>query len=128
MTNLSTLLKKSRELHRQQIEIEHQLAELDRQMLAAEAPPKTRKRDTREPRDIGDGIRAVVKLLCEATEPLPPREVATRLGISPALASQRLHRAVKLGLVERTGNARYRVTNDVKHAVLGATSQPTKGR
>jgi hypothetical protein len=28
MTNLSTLLKKSRELHRQQIEIEHQIAEL----------------------------------------------------------------------------------------------------
>jgi hypothetical protein len=119
MTNLSTLLKKSRELHRQQIEIEHQIAELDRQMLAAEAPPKARKRGTKEAGDIGDAIRAVVKLLCDATEPLPPREIATRLGIEPGLASQRLHRAVKLGLVERTGNARYRATNDIKHVLQG---------
>ena len=126
MTNLSTLLKKSRELHRQQIEIEHQIAELDRQMLAAEAPAKPRKRDTKEPRDIGDGIRVVVKLLCEATEPLPPREIATQLGISPALASQRLHRAVKLGLVERAGNGRYRTTNDVKHAVQSSAQPITK--
>ena len=118
MTNLSTLLRKSRELLRQQIEIEYQLAELDRQILAAEAPPKTRRRGTqKEPRDIGEAIRAVVRLLCESSEPLAPREIASRLGIEPSLASQRLHRAVKLGLIERTGNGRYRATADTKSAV-----------
>lgn len=118
MTNLSTLLKKSKELHRQQIDIEYQLAEIDRQILAAEAPPKTRRRNTqKEPRDIGEAIRAVVRVLCESSESLAPREIASRLGIEAGLASQRLHRAVKLGLIERSGNARYRATADTKSAV-----------
>ena len=52
-------------------------------------------------------------MLREAEAPLPPREIASRLGLETAVVSRRLARARRLGFVEAAGRARYRVANAV---------------
>ena len=58
-------------------------------------------------------VRDAVRVLREAGEPLPRREVAARLGVKPWVAGYRLDKAVELQFAEKLGGGRYRVTDVV---------------
>ncbi len=109
---LPTLLRRYRDAHRQYVELERVLADLDHQILAA-GRPSAKPRRRAEPIAANDELRAVLRVLQAAEAPLPPREVASRLGVPPKTASRHLSRAVRLGYVERAGQARYRVADAV---------------
>lgn len=121
MTRLPHLLRKYKEVYRRFVATEHELADLDRQIATASGGSPTRQRRVAsapvEPRAqrgvVSDAIIAVLRVLRESKEPLPPREIAARLGIKAIVASQRITRGVKLGYIVRAGNARYRVAEEV---------------
>lgn len=119
MSTLPVLLRKFREKYRSLVELEREVADLDRQIVAAGRPTKSK----RSSRAVGAGgahgdryeyLRPLLRILRDAAEPLPPREIASRLGVMPKVASRRLAKALKLGYVVRAGNARYRVTDSVR--------------
>ena len=111
MSSLPVLLRKYKEIYRRYLKTEHELADLDRQILATSSRPAKRRRRTTQV--VGSAIREMLRVMREANEPLPPREIASRLNVKAIVVSQRLARAVKLGYVERAGNARYRVADAV---------------
>lgn len=120
MSSLPKLLEALKVKIRNLVELEREVADLDRQILVGDRPakPTKKKRPSRAP-TISHGERfeyllPMLRVLRDAAEPLPPREIASRLGITPKITSQRLARAIKLGYVERAGNARYRVTDSVR--------------
>lgn len=88
------------------------LADLDRQIIAAGRPLKSHRRRT-ESVGATDELRAILRVLQAAEAPLPPREIAARLSVETAIVSRRLARARRLGYVEQTGKARYRVATAV---------------
>lgn len=107
--NLRSLLKKLQVLHRQYIDLEHEIADVERQITTAGNEPKPRaKRSTNA--EIVEVIRATVKVLRDAGEPLPRREIASRLGITPWATAYRLQKAVKMKFVEKMAHGRYRCT------------------
>jgi hypothetical protein len=110
---LPTLLRRYRDVHRRYVELERDLADLDRQILASGRPGARARRRAAEPTPVSDELRAVLRVLQAAEAPLPPREVASRLDITPKTASRRIARALHLGYVERAGQARYRVADAV---------------
>ena len=119
MLSLPVLLKKYRVKYRSLVELEREVADLDRQIVAAGRPTKSKRSRRSAASTASHGeqfeyLRPLLRVLRDAKEPLPPREVAARLGIEPAVTSRRLTRALKLGYVERAGNARYRVTDSVR--------------
>jgi hypothetical protein len=58
-------------------------------------------------------VRDTVRVLREAGEPLPRREVAARLGVKPWVAGYRLDKAVELRFAEKLSGGRYQVTTVV---------------
>lgn len=112
MSNLPTLLRKYKETHRRYVELEHELADLNRQILATDRS-HTRRRTRARPIAATDEVRELLRGLREAEAPLPPREIASRLGIETVVVSRRLARARRLGYVEPAGRARYRVADAV---------------
>jgi chromatin segregation and condensation protein Rec8/ScpA/Scc1 (kleisin family) len=110
---LPTLLRRYRDAHRQYVELERELADLDRQIVASDRSSTRPRRRRATPGAVSDEIRAVLRVLQAAEAPLPPREVASRLDITPKTASRRLARALHLGYVERAGQASYRVADAV---------------
>lgn len=110
---LPTLLRRYRDVHRHYVELERELADLDHQILATGRPGARARRRAAGPTPVSDELRAVLRVLQAAEAPLPPREVASRLGVPPKTASRRLARAVHLGYVECAGQARYRVADAV---------------
>jgi len=116
MSSLQKLLQTLRSL----VELERELVDLDRQIIVGvDRPAKTpkKKRSRRVAAAHGERFEyllPMLRALRDAAEPLPPREIAALLGITPKITSQRLVRAMKLGYVERVGNARYRVTDSVR--------------
>jgi DNA-binding MarR family transcriptional regulator len=112
VSNLPSLLRKYKETHRCYVELEHELADLNRQILATDRS-STRRRRSPLPIAATDEVREILRVLLEAEAPLPPREIASRLGIETVVVSRRLARARRLGYVEQTGRARYRVANAV---------------
>ena len=120
MSSLPKLLQSLKEKYRSLITLENELADLDRQILVWPGPARrTRRKRSRDAAPVSHGERyeyllPMLRALRDAAEPLPPREIASRLGISSRITSQRLARAMKLGYVERAGNARYRITDSVR--------------
>lgn len=120
MSSLPKLLEQLKTKYRSLVELERELADLDRQIIVGVRPtrPTRKKRASRAaPASHGERFAYLLPMLRtmrEAAEPLPPREIASRLGITPKITSQRLARAMKLGYVARAGNARYRVTDSVR--------------
>ena len=108
-TSLPVLLRKYRDAHRQYVELERVLADLDRQIVAAGSSGTRPRRHRAEPLAANDELRAVLRVLQEAEAPLPPREIAARLSVETMIVSRRLARARRLGYVEQVGRARYRV-------------------
>jgi hypothetical protein len=116
MLSLPVLLRRFRERLRDLVELERELADLDKQIIAAGRPTRTRRtsRTAVAHEDQYAYLRPLLRVLLDAENPLPPREIAPRLGVTAQVASQRLAKALKLGYVERAGNARYRVTDSVR--------------
>lgn len=111
MASLHSLLKKFQQLTRQQSELEIEIAEVQRQILAAgaTAPRQRRPRASRE--EIVEVVQATVKVLRDAGQPLPRREIAARLGITPWATAYRLQKAIKIGFVKKTQYGRYECTD-----------------
>ncbi len=120
MSSRPKLLEALKQKIRNLVELERELADLDRQILAGDRPAKTtKKKRSRHVASPSHGERfayllPMLRTLRDAAEPLPPREIAKLLGITPRITSQRLARCMKLGYVERASNARYRVTDSVR--------------
>jgi len=111
MARLTTLLEKLTGLHRQHAQIEHQIAAIEREIVTAGKPERRRKRKTIS--EVGDLAMDLLKVLQGADEPLPPREIASRLGIAPAALGYRLRQAVAARFVEKIGFGRYRISSAV---------------
>jgi hypothetical protein len=112
MPTLPALLKKLQALHRQHVEVERDIVSVESEIVAASRAPKPRaKRATNA--EIVEVVRATVKVLRDAGGPLPRREIASRLGISPSAAAYRLKLAIKGQFIESLGGGRYRATNIV---------------
>ncbi len=105
-TALRTVLHKYRETYRRLVELE--MADLDRQIAALDKPKaNTAKGVGRE------SEREMLRVMQAAEGPLPPREIAQRLGAQPKTVSRWLAAASRRGFVERVGGARYRVVKEV---------------
>jgi MarR family len=118
MPLLRKLLQSLKAKYRNLVELERELADLDRQIIAGGHRPAKKKGTPRavpaSHSERYDYLRPMLRAMRDAGQPLPPREIAARLNVEPKIASRRLARALKLGYVERAGNARYRVTDSVR--------------
>ena len=113
MPSLPILLKKLEALHRQHVEVEHEIADVERQIVAAGKPERKPRAKRSTNAEVVEVVRATVKVLRDAGGPLPRREIASRLGISPWACSYRLGKAIEAKFVEKAGSGRYRVPNVV---------------
>jgi hypothetical protein len=106
-------MRKHKNLYRQYLELEHEIARVEKQITAAgqAAVRAPRKRATK--RELVETVRQTVKVLRDAGDALPRREIATRLGITPLATSYRLKKAMELRFVERSSSGYYRATNVV---------------
>jgi DNA-binding MarR family transcriptional regulator len=90
---------------------EIELAELDRQIAAQERarlrPAQSSTASAREQE------QALLRVMQEAGTPLPPREIAQRLGVSRSTIFRLLEAAQQRGFVDRVAPARYRVREEV---------------
>jgi predicted Rossmann fold nucleotide-binding protein DprA/Smf involved in DNA uptake len=109
-TALRALLHKHRETYRRLVELE--LADLDRQVAALDRdrPKSSAAQGAGANREHE---RAMLRVMQAAGTPLPPREIAQRLGAAPKTVSRWLAAAHRRGFVERAGGARYRVVAEV---------------
>jgi hypothetical protein len=110
MSTLPSLLKELQTLHRQQVETEREIADVERQIVAAGREPRSRRKRGGKA-EMVEVVRDTVNVLREAGVPLPRQEIAARLGIKASAAHYRLQRAVALKFVERVGQGRYRLTS-----------------
>lgn len=100
-TTISALFDKLHDLYRQ-------IAAVEREIVARgkfERGPRVKRSTSAEVTDV---IQATVKVLRDAGRPLPRKEIAAHLGISPWAASYRLQKAVEEKLIEKTGGGKYR--------------------
>ncbi len=112
MPTLSNLLSRLEALHRQRFLIDHQIDDLKRDILAAHRPEhKPRKRVVGA--EAVELIRATVKTLQEAGQPLPRSEIAARLGIAPAAVGYRIKKALAAKFIEKVGCGRYRAAAEI---------------
>lgn len=112
MLTLPTLLKKLEALHRQHVELEHEIGEVERQIVSIGNAPKPRaKRSTRS--ELLEVVKSTVQILREAGEALPGSEIASRLGITSSAVAYRLKLAIESKFVEKVGRGRYQTTSVV---------------
>jgi hypothetical protein len=106
-------MRKHKNLYRQYLELEREITGVERQIkdVGNSSRKAPRKRATK--RELVETVRQAVKVLRDAGEPLPRREIATRLGITPLATSYRLKKAIALRFVERVSSGRYQATNVV---------------
>ena len=110
-TPLLTLLQKHRETYLRLVELE--TAELDRQIERAKPRFSTTSAPTTAGRADREHEREMLRVMQQAGTPLPPREIAQRLGTRPKTVSRWLAAAHRRGFVERVGSARYAVAKEV---------------
>lgn len=87
-----------------------ELADLDRQIKTLEQARPAARSTTQ---GSNEHERSLLRLLQEAGTPLPPRELAQRLGVEATTVSRWLTAAKRRGFVERLPGARYRVAKEV---------------
>jgi methylphosphotriester-DNA--protein-cysteine methyltransferase len=106
-------MRKHKTLYRQYLELEHEIVAVEKQITTAASSPSKVTRNRATKCELVETVRQAVKVLRDAGEPLPRREIATRLGISPLATSYRLKKAMELRFVERVSSGRYQTTNVV---------------
>ena len=89
---------------------ELELADLDRQIKALERAKPVSHASQLAGREH---TNAMLKVMQQAREPLPPREIARRLDAEPKIVSRWLAAAKRQGFVERVDGARYQVRKEV---------------
>jgi len=89
---------------------ELELADLDRQIKAQERAKPVSHTSQLAGREH---TSAMLKVMQQAKEPLPPREIAQRLEADPKAVSRWLAAAKRQGYVERVDGARYQVRKEV---------------
>lgn len=89
---------------------ELELADLDRQIKALERAKPVAHTSRLAGREH---TSAMLKVMQQAKEPLPPREIARRLESDPRTVSRWLAAAKRQGYVERVDGARYQVRKEV---------------
>ena len=113
MNRLAALLDKLESLHRQRFDIEQQIADAKRNIIAAsKAQPKPRAKRAPTP-DTIETIRPLLKTLREAGQPLRRGQLATRLSIAPWAVAYRLKMAMAAKFVVKMPGGRYRVVAEV---------------
>lgn len=112
MSELQSLLDKFATLHRQHVELEHEIAAIEGEIFALSGTQRTR-RPRPTPAEVDDQIMTMIKALQEAGEPLPPAEIAARLGAEPMQVAHRVRQAVAMGFVQKAGGGRYAVAVEV---------------
>lgn len=113
MPELHRLLDRFAALHRQHVEIEQQIADAKRDIIAAsKAQPKSRAKRAPTP-DTIETIRPLLKTLREAAQPLRRGQLATRLSIAPWAVAYRLKMAIAAKFVVKMPGGRYRVVAEV---------------
>lgn len=112
MPELHSLLDRFATLHRQHVEIEHEISVVESEICALNGAQRPR-RPRPTPAEVDDQVLTVIKTLQEANEPIPPSEIAARMGAAPIQAIQRLRQAVSLGFVQKVGGGRYTVATEV---------------
>jgi hypothetical protein len=111
MSTLSSLLLRLEAVHHQRFLLDSQIDQLKREILARHKPATKRRKRTVGAEAVAL-VRATVKTLQEAGEPLPRQEIAARLGIKPVAADYRLRKAIAAGFVEKVGR-RYRAAAEI---------------
>jgi hypothetical protein len=106
-------MRKHKNLYRQYLELEREIADVERRIRDAGSSSHKAPRKRATKRELVETVRQAVKVLRDAGEPLPRREIATRLGITPLATSYRLKKAIVLRFVERVSSGRYQATNVV---------------
>lgn len=110
--DVQSLLDRFASLQRQHVEIEHEIAAVEDEILALSDTPRPRRaRSTRA--EVDEQVKLLLKTLQEAGEPLPPSELASRLDIAPMQISHRLRQAISLGFARKAGGGRYTVAAEV---------------
>ena len=89
---------------------ELELADLDRQIKAQERAKPVSHTSQLAGREH---THRLLKVMQQAKEPLPPRELARRLESDPRTVSRWLAAAKRQGYVERVDGARYQVRKEV---------------
>lgn len=112
MPDIQSLLDRFATLHRQHVEIEHEIATIEGEILALSGTPRPRRARSTSA-EVDEQITTILKTLQEADEPLPPSEVAARIGAEPLQVGQRLRQAITLGFVQKMGGGRYTVAAEV---------------
>ena len=113
MPELHSLLDRFATLHRQHVEIEQQIADAKRDIIAAsKSQPKPRAKRAPAP-DTIETIRPLLKALHDAGQPLKRAQLAARLGIDRSAVAYRLKRAMAAKFVERVPGGRYRTSGIV---------------
>lgn len=113
MNRLAALLDKLESLHRQRFDIEQQIADAKRDIIAAsKSQPKSRAKRAPTP-DTIETIRPLLKTLREAGQPLKRGQLATRLSIAPWAVAYRLKMAIAAKFVVKMPGGRYRVVAEV---------------
>lgn len=112
MPDLPSLLERFAVLHRQHVEIEHEIAAVESEIRALTGAQRPR-RQRATPAEIDEQILSLLKALQEAPEPLPPSEIAARLGADPVQVSHRLRQAIGMGFVQKVGNGRYVAVGEI---------------
>ncbi len=114
LPTLPTLLKRYEALTREIARMETERAAVQDQILATGRAASQRKPRPAQTRvQAAEVVRDTVRVLREASEPLPRREVAARLGLRPHAAQYRLDKAVEMKFAEKLDGGRYRATNVV---------------
>jgi DNA-binding MarR family transcriptional regulator len=102
------LLRRLRDAVGRSYELE--LADLERQIKALERAKPVSHTSQLAGREH---THRLLKMMQQAKEPLPPRELARRLESDPRTVSRWLAAAKRQGYVERVDGARYRVKQEV---------------
>jgi predicted Rossmann fold nucleotide-binding protein DprA/Smf involved in DNA uptake len=89
---------------------ELELADLDRRIRELE---RARPVSHEKRRASSENTHRLLKVMQQAQEPLPPRELAQRLESDPRTVSRWLAAARRQGYVERVAGARYQVRKEV---------------
>jgi DNA-binding MarR family transcriptional regulator len=118
MSRIPALLSQLAKLHRQHIAVEHQIAEVERAIVASKNAPKPRCKRAK-PASVVELTKPLLQALTDGG-PLPRAEIAARLGLTQPQVTYRLQRALKAKLIERLGGRRYRVVDAVRGALTGA--------